>query len=231
MLTVLRREEKYMLHMAEALCYANRFAQLLPSDPFSQNGAYSVRSLYFDTPDDKDFFDKLREQNLRRKVRLRIYHPEEQSAKLELKQKESVYQRKRSLSITRENAIALINGNYSVLLQYREPFAAEMFAIMTGECYRPKAIVAYQRRAFTPVGNQARITFDSNIDATECNFDLFSPTLPLYPVMNRSGVILEIKYTHFLPGYLSDILSQIDRRRFSASKYCFGRQLTHPCTF
>ena len=72
MLTVLRREEKYALDTPEAIVFASRFAQLLPADEFSQNGSYTVRSLYFDTADDKDFFDKLTEQNLRRAFDLDI---------------------------------------------------------------------------------------------------------------------------------------------------------------
>ena len=93
MLTVLRREEKYVLHMQEAMHYQKQFEQILMTDSFSENGSYSVRSLYFDTADDRDFFDKITEQNQRRKVRLRIYDPKDQTAKLELKQKENIYQK------------------------------------------------------------------------------------------------------------------------------------------
>lgn len=231
MLTVLRREEKYALTTAEAACYAGRFSNFLQSDHFSNNGSYAVRSLYFDTPDDKDFYDKLNEQNLRRKVRLRIYHPNDSKAKLELKQKENIYQKKRSLTIRKNEALALIKGDYSVLLHYHDPFAAEMYAIMAGECYRPKTIIEYQRRAFMAKENHIRITFDSCINATESDYNLFSPTLAMHPILNRSDTILEIKYTHFLPGYLSGILSQINRRSVSASKYCLGRHMTHPHTF
>lgn len=231
MLTVLRREEKYALALQEALCYAQRFSQLLAPDRFSEKGSYAVRSLYFDTVDDKDFFDKLTEQNIRRKIRLRIYHPDDTTAKLELKQKENVYQKKRSLSISREDALTLIDGNYSVLHRYNDPFADEMFCIMTGECYLPKSIVEYDRRAFMAKENNIRITFDSRIRATESSFDLFSPALPLYPVTDYSKTILELKYDRFMPGYISDIVSNIDRRSFSSSKYCFSRTVGYPLSF
>ena len=231
MLTVLRREEKYALSLSEAICYANRFSGILAPDRFSAKGSYAVRSLYFDTLDDKDFFDKLTEQNIRRKIRLRIYNPADSTAKLELKQKENVYQKKRSLSIRREDAAALIAGNFSVLLNYKDPFADEMFCIMTNECYLPKSIVEYNRRAFMAKENNIRITFDSQIRATESSFDLFSPNLPLYPVIDSSKTILELKYDRFMPGYISDIVSQIDRRSFSASKYCFSRSIGYPLSF
>ena len=55
---VLRREEKYLLKINEALSYENTFEKILMTDPNSNNGSYMVRSLYFDTIDDKDFLIK-----------------------------------------------------------------------------------------------------------------------------------------------------------------------------
>ena len=78
------------MDLSNAHIYANMFSAILATDKFSKNGSYSVRSLYFDTADDRDFFDKINEQNQRRKVRLRIYAPQDQVAKLELKQKENI---------------------------------------------------------------------------------------------------------------------------------------------
>lgn len=228
MLTVLRVEEKYALGLQEAHCFSSRFSALLQPDHFSRTGSYSIRSLYFDTPDDKDFFEKINEQNLRRKIRLRIYSPNDTTVKLELKQKENIYQMKRSLLITKDDALALIDGHFSVLLGYNDPFAAEMYTIMTKECYRPKVIIEYQRRAFTAKENRIRITFDSRICATESSTDLFSPNLPLSPVLDYNKTILEVKYNQFLPGYLSDIISQIDRRSISSSKYCLSRKHGYP---
>lgn len=228
MLTVLRREEKYPMRLLEALQYQNRFSALLARDSYSHGGSYMVRSLYFDTADDKDYFDKITEQNLRRKIRLRIYSPDDRVAKLELKQKENVYQRKRSLTISRAEAEELIAGNYSVLLSHSEPFAAEMFAIMSKEVYRPKVIVEYQRTAFMAKENNIRLTFDSQIRATESSVDLFSPTLPLYPVAEADKVIFEVKYDRFMLGYVSDIISTIDRRSITSSKYCLARSIGYP---
>lgn len=228
MLTTLRQEEKYPLKLPEAIRFAEYFAKLLMPDAHSADGSYPVRSLYFDTPDDRDFFDKMTEQNVRRKLRLRIYDPEAETAKLELKQKENQYQKKRSLPVTRADALALAEGSYSVLRNYREPFAEELYAILTTECYRPKSIVEYRRRAFTAKENDIRLTFDSEIRATESSFALFSPTLPLNPVFDADKVILEVKYNRFMPEYLSEIVSGIDRRSISSSKYCLSRAQGYP---
>lgn len=228
MLNVLRTEEKYPLNLLEALTFSHRFSQVLLADPYSKNGSYMVRSLYFDTVDDQDFFSKLTEQNLRRKIRLRIYSPDAQTAKLEMKQKEGNCQRKRSLTISRKDAMALIDGQYSVLLQYPDAFAGELFVRMTTECYRPKSIVEYQRRAFMAKENNIRLTFDSNIQATESSMDLFSENLPLYPVFDADKVIFEVKYDGFILGYISEMISIVNRRNISSSKYCLSRSVGYP---
>ena len=67
----------------------------------------------------------------------------------------------------------LINGNISVLLSYCNEFADEVYSIMCTEFYKPKTIIEYQRRAFMAKENNIRLTFDSQIKATEGCFDLF----------------------------------------------------------
>lgn len=227
MIQVLRREEKYPLSIEEAIRYSHKFSQMLMPDVYSQDGSYMVRSLYFDTIEDKDFFDKMKEQNVRRKIRLRIYNPTDTYAKLEMKQKENIFQRKRSLKITREDAENLIAGNYTVLLKYPEEFAAEMYGVMVAECYRPKTIVEYRRNAFVVKENNIRLTLDSDIKATESSFDLFADSLPLNPVFPQDRVIFEVKYDKFLLGYLTDIISMVNTRRITSSKYCMGRSISY----
>lgn len=223
MVEVLRREEKYPLSVIDMSNYKAQFSAILMPDKFSANGSYMVRSLYFDTPDDNDFFDKLKEQNLRRKIRLRIYSPYDTKAKLELKQKENIFQKKRSLTISREDAVELINSNYSVLLKYDDDFAREIYSIMCMYAYKPKSIVEYQRYALMAKENNIRLTFDSEIRATESSFDLFSENLPLNPVFPKDKVVFEVKYDKFLLGYISDIVSTINVKNITSSKYCLSR--------
>ncbi len=226
--TVLRREEKYPMHHIESLVYANKFQQLLNLDSYSVDGTYTVRSLYFDNINDDDFFDKIDEQELRRKIRLRIYNPNDKTAKLEIKQKEGIFQKKRSLNISREDAIELIKGNNSILLKYNNDFANEVYGIMTMEYYKPKTIIEYKRKAFMAKENEIRLTFDSLIRATESSFDLFDENLLLNPIADENYVVFEVKYNRFMLSYISDIISDIDRRSISSSKYCMGRSIGYP---
>lgn len=228
MIEVLRREEKYLINLCDAHIWQHQLSKVLMTDRFSQNGRYMVRSLYFDTPDDKDYHDKMTEQNLRRKIRMRIYHPQDTMVKLELKQKENIFQKKRSLLITKEDALELMDGRYSALLRYKEDLAAELYAIMSLEVYKPKSIVEYKRYAFIAKENNTRLTFDSDIRVTESSFDLFSENLPLTWAQAADKVILEVKYDRFLLSYITDLISTVNERSISSSKYCLSRMLGYP---
>lgn len=228
MKTVLRREVKYGLKEKEARFYAGKFQEIMGQDAHSQGGTYRVRSLYFDTIDDQDFFDKMGEQYLRRKIRLRIYDPAAKWAKLEIKQKQGVFQKKRSIRLSRADAQALVAGNTSLLLDQDSDLAREIYALMTMRVYKPKTIVEYKRRAFVAKENDIRLTFDSDIRATEASMELFSPNLCLYPLLANQEVIFEVKYNRFMLSYIGDIIASIDRTSLSSSKYCLGRQQGYP---
>lgn len=228
MIQVLRREEKYPLNLCDTYIWKHKLSAVMMTDSFSKAGSYMVRSLYFDTPDDKDYHDKMTEQNVRRKIRMRIYNPKDTRVKLEMKQKENVFQKKRSLTISKEDALQIIGGNYGVLLQYPDEFAAELYSVMSMEVYKPKTIIEYKRYALMAKENNIRLTFDSEIKATESSVDLFSEKLPLNPVYPTDQVVFEVKYDKFLLSYISDMISGIDKRKVTSSKYCLGRSMSYP---
>lgn len=218
---VLRKEKKFLLQQQEFFFLKKQLSRMLPGDPHNGPLGYSVRSLYFDTIYDRDFFEKVDGVEIRRKIRLRSYSPDSEFAMLEIKQKQGDLQLKRSLRIEREDAMRLEKGDYSPLLKYRgdrADFALECYAIMNKSCYLPKTIVEYQRMAYIAKENKIRITFDQNIVSTESALELFSPCLIMNPVMDRALVILEVKYNNFLLGYIQQILNKADRSEVSAAE-------------
>ncbi len=221
-----RKEKKFLLDMAAARRLETQLSAVMRAD--SHNGAfgYPVRSLYFDTPHDRDFTEKLFGLDPRRKVRLRVYSPQADFALLELKQKQGEVQRKRSLTVNRQEAECLVAGEYGFLLRRPEPFAAELHGLMSINGYRPKAVVEYDRTAFIAQENKIRITFDRNVRATEVNCDLFSSTLALMPVFDPFNVILEVKFDGFLLAYIRTLLNGADKSELSVSKYCLARSTT-----
>lgn len=223
---VLRQEKKYLLRIdaGERLYYY--LSRILHED--SHNGAdgYSVRSLYFDTLQDTDYYEKMAGDFCRRKIRLRIYHPDDAFAKLEIKQKEGVYQKKRSLTVSRVDADKLIRGQYEVLLSYKDDFAAECYGMMKTRGYLPKCVVEYRRKAFVGLENNTRITFDSQIRASETNYDIFDPQLLTYPVLQVWETILEVKYNQFMLSYIKNAVDKCDKSEISMSKYIMARRVT-----
>lgn len=221
---VLREEKKFLLSADESLALAHKVGQVMMADPHNGTHGYRIRSLYFDTAYDGDFFEKLDGVELRRKLRLRIYDPAADFAMLEMKQKQGPNQLKRSLQVSRADAMELAWGRYGALLRYEEPFAAECYGLMNCRCYRPKTIVEYDRKAFIAKENKIRITFDSSITATESSFDLFDPHLNMAPVLDKYDVVLEVKFNGFLLGYLRQLIDPADRSELSVSKYVLARQ-------
>lgn len=224
--TVFREEKKYLIGIEDRFKLNNYLKNFLTEDPHNGAEGYLVRSLYFDTLNEKDFTEKQDGIEMRRKVRLRIYSSKDEYAKLEIKQKQGNYQKKRSLIIKKEDAQKLINGDYGVLLKYEEDFAKECFVIMTTQLYRPKSIVQYNRSAFITKENNIRITFDANIIATEACYDIFSDQLNMYPVFSKYNTILEVKYNGFLLSYIKDMLEMVQKSELSVSKYCLARKET-----
>lgn len=221
---VLREEKKFLINVEDFLRLSHRLDQVMIQDPHNGTHGYVIRSLYFDTIYDRDFFEKDAGVELRRKMRLRIYDPAADFAMLEMKQKQGAQQRKRSLRVSRADAERLCRADFSPLLRYEEPFAAECYGILATRCYRPVTIVEYHRKAFIARENKIRVTFDNQIAATESSFDLFSPRLNMNPVLDRFDVVLEVKYNGFLLDYIRQMINCVDRGELSVSKYVLARQ-------
>lgn len=220
---VYRQEKKYFMTVVDMQKLSDRLGSIMIPDPHNGALGYCIRSLYFDTINEKDYDDKIDGLELRRKIRLRIYDPAADFAMLEMKQKEGSYQKKRSLRLSRQDAQQVAEGCYDSLLQYDNPFAAECYGLMHWQCYRPKTIVEYKRRAYIAKENKIRITFDHEIRATETNLDLFCSALNMYPVLDPFNVVLEVKYNGFLLSYIKNLVNAADRSELSVSKYCLAR--------
>lgn len=113
---ILRTEKKYPLDYLDARKLCGKLNRILQPDPHcAGTDGYLVRSLYFDSYDNEDYFDKAAGLENRKKIRLRIYSPDDAFAKLEWKQKQGAAQRKRSMTVSRDHAQRMAQGSYSCL--------------------------------------------------------------------------------------------------------------------
>lgn len=224
---VLRQERKFLLSLTQSARFEAQLDSLLHQDSHNQPiGRYMVRSLYFDTLTNRDFQEKEDGLELRRKIRLRIYSHDSPMVLLEMKQKQGNNQLKRSLTIKREDAERLIQGDYTPLLKYKQDFALECYGIMKRDMYIPRTVVEYWRKAYVLPENSIRITMDAHLRALEGHsVALFERHPGLYPIMPPGNVILEVKYNHFLLTYIRDIIRCCNQSELSTSKYCMARNL------
>lgn len=221
--SVVRTEKKYGITRIQQSILLHRLSVIMKADNNSTAQGYLVRSLYFDSIYDNDYFDKINGLELRKKIRLRIYSPDQELVKLEMKQKQGAAQKKTSLLISRGLAEKMIQGDYAGLLEQPSELAMKFYQLMETGVYRPKCIVDYHRVAFAEDSNDIRITFDSGIGTSpDCN-DFFGKNPSLLPV--RREPVLEVKYNGFLLGNIKQMLDFADASELAISKYTMSRQI------
>lgn len=221
-LKVFRHEYKYNISYEEMLRLREKLNDLLEID--RNPDGYMVRSLYFDSINDVDYYEKLDGLVNRKKIRLRIYEPNAKKVKLELKSKYDYHQQKESLVITKEEAMELIKENYSVLLNHKEDVASKLYIILTTNCYKPKVIIEYDRIAYT-TKNNTRITCDFNIKKSNDVLAFFDENINYLKITPPKNVVLELKFNRFLEPYISNVLGNYIANKESFSKYVMGRNL------
>lgn len=221
-----RKEIKYILPYVQALILKKQLDRLMTRDDHCIDTPYSVRSLYFDSVNGTDFSDKLSGLEVRKKIRLRVYDNDFSLCKLELKQKTGDWQQKHSLILPMEAAEKLAYGNYGSLKKYFQDneTSIKAYNIMSQGLYRPVVQIEYDRIAYHYPMYDTRITLDMNIRSSESNMDLFAKKINYTPVMPEN-VVLEIKYSGKLMGFISGIFSPYHLTQNSYSKYCSGRQI------
>jgi len=232
-----RNELKYLISDQQYQILLKRLQQILPLDQNSKNAhGYLVRSLYFDSYNDRSFSETSEGFLLRKKYRLRIYDLETTQAKLEIKHKTNNQTRKETALISKETAIKISQGDYADLLKYDDEILNRIYAKFILGAYKPKALLQYQREAFFVDSLNIRVTFDRDICINNSNFDIFSKTLPTTPILDRDQKLLEIKFDQILPDYIKEILQINHFEKTGFSKYFIARkheQLTDrsPCYY
>lgn len=221
--SVVRTEKKYSIPLHHKNTLRHQLEPIMHHDSHNGVAGYCVRSLYFDSIYDNDYFDKINGLEMRKKVRLRIYSPEQKTAKLELKQKQGSAQKKLSLFIPKDLAEEMIQGHYAGLLELNSDLALMFYQILETGLYRPKCIVEYHRIAFVEKTNDTRITIDSEIGMSPFCDCFFDERLSLIPV--RKEPVLEVKYNRFLLSHIKQVLDFADTSEVAISKYAMSRQI------
>jgi len=223
---IYRHEVKYYIGKREALQLSMLLKTNMSIDKNANDaGNYWIRSLYFDTIDNKDYYEKIIGFNVRKKIRLRVYDISSDTLKLEIKNKYNQYTHKESITISRQDAISLIDGNSTPLLNYNESTSNKVFGYMHHDLYLPKVIIDYEREAFLYPFENIRVTIDKNVRAAFGNNDMFTDKIGMVSIFSDDVVVLEIKYDKIIPVFLQKALSNFSTQGSQISKYSLGRNI------
>ncbi len=217
-----RHEWKHEINISDMIALRSRLRAVAQTDPHAVDGIYEIRSLYFDDLSDTALHAKLDGVNNREKFRLRYYNKDTSLIHLEKKSKRNGLGTKENAVITKEDAQALIGGEYSWMSKSQHPLTKELYTKMTTGQLRPKTIVDYTREPYIfPAGN-VRITIDYNIRTGLKSIDFLNPECVTIPAGN-APIILEVKWDAYLPDIIRDIIQLQNRHSCAFSKYAACR--------
>ena len=213
----MRHEIKHRISRLDMLCIRQRLLAIAESDSHATNGRYRIRSLYFDTPDDRALKEKIDGVDRREKFRIRYYDDDLSFIRLEKKSKQNGLGTKDNARLSAEEAQRIVDGDLLWMEESDQPLIRELFIKMKDQLLRPKTIVDYEREPFTyPPGN-VRVTLDFNIRTGLMCTDFLNRDVPTIPV-NEDPIILEVKWDEYLPEIIRYAV-QTNVRECAYSKY------------
>ena len=222
-----RNEYKHVINKAQAIILKSRLKAVMQSDENAdENGEYFIRSLYFDTYDNKAVGEKYDGVPFREKWRIRFYNHDTSMIRLENKIKRISACLKISCEITKDEVLKILNKDYDFLKESKEPVRQKFHRELTCEGHVAKTITDYIRTPFISVLGNTRITIDSDLRSpTGGLMDMFDPNSPTVSVFPDERCVLEVKYDEYIPDYIYNLIQQFDGTRTAAmSKYLACRR-------
>ena len=233
---MLRFEYKYFVPNSKLDLLRSLIAPFTTLDKFAASRPeqeYTVRSIYFDTPDFECYHTKIDGQKHRNKVRLRGYNKEKSTNTvfLEIKRKYEAPILKNRAPMKYGFAKSLFHGvNPELFIKNTDKFedardnASKFMYNIYARKMRPVVCVIYEREPYLSKtedkDNNLRITFDKNLRGTPY------PTVDELYREERArtaiqGIfILEVKFNEYYPSWMKPIIAMLGLVKESASKYC-----------
>jgi hypothetical protein len=215
-----RHELKYIINYQDHALIKSRLKSLLSVDAHAgSDDSYTVRSLYFDDYYNHAYHDKYSGAQTRSKYRIRIYNQSDRTINLERKNKTGQYNHKQTALMTKEEVYAVLQGNYELLLKSSNNLLRVFYHECVSNLMRPRVVVDYEREPYIMEAGDVRITFDKNIRAGVEGFDIFDDAMPMIETLPPGLLIMETKFTEFLPSMIRKILPSKASEYTAVSKY------------
>ncbi|MFT5873708.1 MAG: hypothetical protein ACI8WT_002655 [Clostridium sp.] len=219
-----RHEIKHYINLGECALLRSKLSAVMKMDPNAGSGKnYLIRSLYFETPDDKALMEKISGVDNREKFRIRLYNCDDSYIRLEKKIKVNGLTAKFSAHITKEQCEDILSGNIEWLKTSDNSLLRKLYEKMQHEQLKPKTVMDYLREAYIFGPGNVRVTIDKSIKTGLNSTDMFNKNLPTVETLDGRMAILEVKYDAFLPEIISDLIQLGDRNKVSVSKYALCR--------
>lgn len=214
-----RHELKYLINYGDAELIKQRLKTVLKADSHAENGRYSIRSLYFDDYWNTAYFDKLNGVDNRKKYRIRLYDLNDDFIRLECKIKSGSYIAKQNAPLTISETEKIMQGDFGFLLEANSPLCKQFYYECTSKFMRPKVYVDYEREPYIMEEGDVRITFDSNVRGAYPGFGITEKDIPFQYVLEPDKMVMEVKFTEFLPKLVKEILPARALELSAVSKY------------
>ena len=221
-----RHELKFKISNSAAEVLKQKLSLILGKDKnaYYEDGSYLIKSLYFDDRDSSSYYEKMDGVLYRKKYRIRMYNDVDTFIRLEKKMKHNNFTAKEQMLISKDIYSKILDGKIDEI-ENPEGLLLEFITNYKNKGLVPSVIVEYHRTAFTYPISDVRITFDSNIQSSLYNYDLFNTSYPRYIVDEPGKQVLEVKFNEILPLHIANILNDIPACREAVSKFAICRSI------
>ncbi|HUT62476.1 MAG TPA: polyphosphate polymerase domain-containing protein [Anaerolineae bacterium] len=190
---------------------------------------YTVRSIYFDTFQYDDYYEKISGIKIRKKIRIRGYNGQNHKniVFLEIKRKNEKRVRKHRAPVKFKNLKnLLISGDTERFVLTIKGFkdaiedSRQFLFHMYKKSLRPVVLVIYEREAYHGTfDNSMRITFDKNLRSTihPDIQELYQEEYIKYSIPNH--FVLEVKFFDIFPSWLRPVIASLNLKLQAFSKY------------
>ena len=221
-----RHELKFKISNSAAEVLKQKLSLILGKDKnaYYEDGSYLIKSLYFDDRDSSSYYEKMDGVLYRKKYRIRMYNDVDTFIRLEKKMKHNNFTAKEQMLISKDIYSKILNGKIDEI-ENPDGLLLEFITNYKNKGLVPSVIVEYHRTAFTYPISDVRITFDSNIQSSLYNYDLFNTSYPRYIVDEPGKQVLEVKFNEILPLHIANILNDIPACIEAVSKFAICRSI------
>ena len=215
--TFARKEKKYLITKGQCEAIKQGLANHMRLDDY---GATRIDSLYLDTPGHDLICRSLEKPLYKEKLRIRSYQraTEDSAVFVELKKKYDGVVYKRRLSLPHREAMDALESGRPLPVDSQIGREIEYFNRFYGTL-RPALYLCYDRSAyFSRESADLRVTFDRNISWRQESVTLSSPAGGRQ-ILPPGASLMEIKAAAAIPMWLVELLSRLEIRQTSFSKY------------